>query len=224
MPSGPGVRWDGGYDEGDTISQFYDNLIGKLVVWGADREAAARRMLRALRELEIDGVRTTVPADVALLDHPDFVAGNHSTRWLEEEVDPASLSGRRVSRPRSRRVPTPQPRAFRSRSARSRSRSTASASPSGCGCRRRPPPGTPQAGGAAAAAGSASRDWPPAEAGRGRHRQRADAGHDREGARRRRTTRSSPARRVLVLEAMKMENHINAERGGHREGGPRRGR
>jgi acetyl-CoA/propionyl-CoA carboxylase, biotin carboxylase, biotin carboxyl carrier protein len=89
VPSGPGVRWDGGYDEGDTISQFYDNLVGKLVVWGADREAARRRMLRALRELEIGGVRTTVPAHVALLDHPDFVAGNHSTRWVEEEVDPA---------------------------------------------------------------------------------------------------------------------------------------
>jgi len=88
VPSGPGVRWDGGYDEGDTISQFYDNLIGKLVVWGNDREAARHRMLRALRELEIGGVRTTVPAHVALLSHPDFVAGNHSTRWVEEEVDP----------------------------------------------------------------------------------------------------------------------------------------
>ncbi|HMG26897.1 MAG TPA: biotin/lipoyl-containing protein, partial [Acidimicrobiia bacterium] len=93
VPSGPGVRWDGGYDEGDTISQFYDNLVGKLVVWGADRKAAIRRMLRALGELEVGGVRTTVPADVALLDHPDFVAGNHSTRWVEEEVDPALLTG-----------------------------------------------------------------------------------------------------------------------------------
>ena len=93
IPSGPGVRWDGGYDEGDTISQFYDNLVGKLVVWHADREAAIRRMLRALRELEVGGVRTTVPADVALLAHPDFVAGTHSTRWVEEEVDPALLAG-----------------------------------------------------------------------------------------------------------------------------------
>jgi len=89
VPSGPGVRWDGGYDEGDTISQFYDNLVGKLVVWGPDREAARHRMLRALGELEVGGVRTTVPADVALLDHPDFIAGHHSTRWVEEEVDPA---------------------------------------------------------------------------------------------------------------------------------------
>ncbi len=93
VPSGPGVRWDGGYDEGDTISQFYDNLVGKLVVWAADRDAAIRRMLRALRELEVGGVRTTVPADVALLGHPDFVAGNHSTRWVEEDVDPALIVG-----------------------------------------------------------------------------------------------------------------------------------
>ena len=93
VPSGPGVRWDGGYDEGDTISQYYDNLVGKLVVWGADRDAAIRRMLRALRELEVGGVRTTVPADLALLGHPDFVAGTHSTRWVEEEVDPALLAG-----------------------------------------------------------------------------------------------------------------------------------
>jgi acetyl-CoA/propionyl-CoA carboxylase biotin carboxyl carrier protein len=89
VPSGPGVRWDGGYDEGDTISQFYDNLVGKLVVWGPDREAARHRMLRALHELEIEGVRTTVPADLALLEHPDFAAGNHSTKWVEDELDPS---------------------------------------------------------------------------------------------------------------------------------------
>src|SRR2546430_5735182 len=86
VPSGPGVRWDGGYDEGDTISQFYDNLIGKLVVWAADREGARRRMLRALRELEVGGGRTTVPADLAPLDHPHLVAGTHSTPWGQEEV------------------------------------------------------------------------------------------------------------------------------------------
>src|SRR4029077_16687920 len=92
VPSGPGVRWDGGYDEGDTISQYYDNLIGKLVVWAPDRDRAIERMLRALDEFEIEGVRTTIPAHKVLLDHPDFRAVRHSTKWVEEEVD-ASLFG-----------------------------------------------------------------------------------------------------------------------------------
>jgi acetyl-CoA/propionyl-CoA carboxylase biotin carboxyl carrier protein len=93
LPGGPGVRWDGGYAEGDTVSQHFDNLVGKLVVWGADREKARLRMLRALSEFEIDGVHTTIPAHVALLSTDDFAAVNHSTKWVEDEVDPALLSG-----------------------------------------------------------------------------------------------------------------------------------
>jgi acetyl-CoA/propionyl-CoA carboxylase biotin carboxyl carrier protein len=81
------VRWDGGYTEGDTVSQHYDNLIGKLVVWAPDRDAAIRRMLRALDEFEIAGIATTIPADRALLSHPEFVAAAHSTKWVEEELD-----------------------------------------------------------------------------------------------------------------------------------------
>jgi acetyl-CoA/propionyl-CoA carboxylase biotin carboxyl carrier protein len=92
IPTGPGVRWDGGYDEGDTISQYYDNLLGKLVVWAPDRERARHRMLRALQELVVDGIHTTVPAHELVLAHPDFAAGHHSTNWLENEVDLSGLT------------------------------------------------------------------------------------------------------------------------------------
>jgi acetyl-CoA/propionyl-CoA carboxylase biotin carboxyl carrier protein len=92
FPSGPGVRWDGGYHEGDTISQYYDNLVGKLVVWAPDRERAIARMVRALAEFEISGIKTTIPAHMALLQTPEFSAATHSTKWVEDEVDAATFA------------------------------------------------------------------------------------------------------------------------------------
>ncbi len=91
VPHGFGVRWDGGYEPGDEVSQFYDNLIGKLIVWGADRDVAIARMLRALDEFEVSGVATTIPADKAILAHPDFAAGEHSTKWVEDRLDLSSV-------------------------------------------------------------------------------------------------------------------------------------
>lgn len=89
-PQGFGIRWDDGYEAGDEVSQFYDNLVGKLCVWGSDRETAIGRMLRALSEFRIEGIATTVPADVAILEHSDFAAAKHSTKWVEDVLD---LSG-----------------------------------------------------------------------------------------------------------------------------------
>jgi acetyl-CoA/propionyl-CoA carboxylase biotin carboxyl carrier protein len=92
VPQGFGVRWDGGFEAGDEVSQYYDNLVGKLVVWGRDRDVAIARMLRALGELEIEGIATTKPADIAILSHPDFVAATHSTKWVEDTLDLSSVT------------------------------------------------------------------------------------------------------------------------------------
>jgi acetyl-CoA/propionyl-CoA carboxylase biotin carboxyl carrier protein len=86
-PDGFGVRFDGGYESGDEISQYYDNLVGKLVVWGRDRDVAIARTIRALNELVVEGIATTIPADIAILEHPDFQAVTHSTKWVEEVLD-----------------------------------------------------------------------------------------------------------------------------------------
>lgn len=90
-PDGFGVRFDGGYESGDTVSQYYDNLVGKLIVWGKDRESAIARTIRALEETKIEGLHTTIDADLAILRHPDFAATKHSTKWVEEKLDLSKL-------------------------------------------------------------------------------------------------------------------------------------
>jgi len=95
-PDGFGIRFDGGYEAGDEISQYYDNLVGKLIVWGKDRDTAISRTVRALEEMVVEGVATTIPADLAILNHPDFHAMKHSTKWVEEVLD---LSGIEVPTP-----------------------------------------------------------------------------------------------------------------------------
>ena len=92
MPSGFGVRFDTGYESGDEISQYYDNLVGKLIVWGKDRPTAIARTITALEEMEVKGVATTIPADLAILRHSDFADVTHSTKWVEQTLDLSDVS------------------------------------------------------------------------------------------------------------------------------------
>ena len=91
-PAGPGVRVDGGFGEGDEITPAYDSLIAKLVVRGEDREQSRRRMLRALDEFVIEGVRTTIPAHRVLLRNDAFIDGSYSTRTIEGDGALAELA------------------------------------------------------------------------------------------------------------------------------------
>jgi acetyl-CoA/propionyl-CoA carboxylase, biotin carboxylase, biotin carboxyl carrier protein len=85
-PTGLGVRVDSGYGEGDTVPQHYDSLVAKLIVHAGSREGARRRMLDALAGFEVEGVATTIPAHLVLLDHPTFVDGSYGTTPVESGV------------------------------------------------------------------------------------------------------------------------------------------
>jgi len=84
-PAGPGVRVDSGVDAGSEISALYDPMVAKLVVHDVDREHARRRMLRALAEFEVSGVKTLIGFHRALLEHPCFVAGATCHGVVESE-------------------------------------------------------------------------------------------------------------------------------------------
>ncbi len=84
LPGGPGVRVDSALYQGYRIPPFYDSLIGKLIVWGLTREEAIDRARRALREYKIEGVKTTIPLHLRLLDDEAFASGNYHTGYLEE--------------------------------------------------------------------------------------------------------------------------------------------
>jgi acetyl-CoA carboxylase, biotin carboxylase subunit len=82
-PGGPGIRDDGGAYPGCEISSYYDPLISKLCVWAPTRERAVARMRRALSEYIVTGIRTNLAFHEKLFQHPDFVAGNYDTGFIE---------------------------------------------------------------------------------------------------------------------------------------------
>jgi acetyl-CoA carboxylase biotin carboxylase subunit len=87
-PGGPGVRVDSHVYTGYEIPPFYDSLIGKLIVWGVDRDHALRRLRRALSECAITGIPTTIEFHLALLDRPEFQRGEVYTKFVEQEMLP----------------------------------------------------------------------------------------------------------------------------------------
>ncbi len=86
-PGGLGVRMDSALYDGYSIPPYYDSLIGKLIVHAPDRQAALARLNRALGELIVDGVETTVPLFHALLQEPDVLTGDYTIHWLEHWLD-----------------------------------------------------------------------------------------------------------------------------------------
>ncbi len=93
-PAGPGVRVDSGVASGSEISPMYDPMVAKLIVWDVDREQATRRMVRALREYEIGGLKTLLPFHEAILQTPQWAAAQtcrdliEDRQWLKELAVP----------------------------------------------------------------------------------------------------------------------------------------
>ncbi|AHG90954.1 Carbamoyl-phosphate synthase L chain ATP-binding protein [Gemmatirosa kalamazoonensis] len=102
LPSGPGVRWDGGIEAGSEIGLFYDPMLAKLIVHGRDRAQAIERMHRALRELTVEGIDTSRDFHLSVMEHDEFRRGDISIQWLEQRLPeivsaPASGEERRVA-------------------------------------------------------------------------------------------------------------------------------
>ncbi|WP_434966189.1 acetyl/propionyl/methylcrotonyl-CoA carboxylase subunit alpha [Janibacter indicus] len=92
VPHGPGVRWDAGIEEGDTVAGAFDSMIAKLIVTGSTRQQALERSRRALDELVVDGMPTVVPFHQAIVRDPAFAPEGDApfsvyTRWIETEFD-----------------------------------------------------------------------------------------------------------------------------------------
>jgi len=86
VPSGPGVRWDGGIEQGSEVGLFYDAMLAKLIVWAPTRDAAVDRMHRALLELAIDGVETSRDFHLRVMEDAEFRRGSIDIQWLERRL------------------------------------------------------------------------------------------------------------------------------------------
>ena len=86
LPTGPGVRWDGGIEVGSEVTLFYDPMLAKLIVWAPTRELAIARMHRALLELTIEGVETSRDFHLRVMEDDEFRRGAIEIQWLERRL------------------------------------------------------------------------------------------------------------------------------------------
>ncbi len=86
-PDGIGVRVDSGVYQGATVTVYYDPMVAKLVVWGADRHEAIERLKRALSEYVVKGIKTSIPFHQKVMRHPIFVKGRYDTGFIDEHMD-----------------------------------------------------------------------------------------------------------------------------------------
>lgn len=84
IPGGPGVRIDTALYPGYRVPPYYDSLVAKVIVRGRHREEAIARMKRVLNGFAVEGIKTTIPLHLGILNHPDFIAGNFSTSFMEQ--------------------------------------------------------------------------------------------------------------------------------------------
>ena len=91
LPGGPGVRVDTYVYPGYRVPPFYDSMIAKVIVHARTRELAIARMRRALDAMVIEGIKTTIPLHLKIMDNADFQAGNFSTRFMEEFLDKSKI-------------------------------------------------------------------------------------------------------------------------------------
>ena len=92
IPGGHGIRWDSHIYQGYEISPYYDSMFGKLIAWGGDRDEAIERMLGALAEIEIAGIKHNVRFHQRVLHDPKFRTGNYGTNFLEQLAAHGKLS------------------------------------------------------------------------------------------------------------------------------------
>jgi acetyl-CoA carboxylase biotin carboxylase subunit len=90
-PKGKGVRIDDGYEEGMEVSIYYDPMIAKLIAFGKNRDQAIQRMIRAINEYRIAGVKTTLPFCKFVMHHEAFVSGKFDTKFVETHFQPEKM-------------------------------------------------------------------------------------------------------------------------------------